>query len=136
MAGEQHGYKAVLKIDNAAGTLTTVVGGKSSSLEEAIDNADVTAFEETAKRYVIGQEDADLSFEGSYNPTNVAHIRGIKRMVRDFEYYPGGEASGEEKLAGQLIVTSIGRSSSTEDAAKFSAGFKVTGGVTGTTIGA
>lgn len=130
MSGEKHGSLAVLKVANSGDVITVIDGGSSASLEEAIDTAETTSFGDTAKRYIAGLEDATLSFEGSWTPTNVALVRGIKRQVKAFEYYPAGEGSGNEKLTGDLIITSIGRESTTDDKVSLSVEFQVTGGVT------
>lgn len=130
MAGEVHGSKAELKIKNAASVLTVIDGGTSASLEEAFETAEVSAFLDTSKRYIAGLADATLSFEASSTTGNAATLRGIKGLVRDFEYYPAGNVSGEEKLSGQLLITSLSRSSDLSDAVKISAEFQVTGGVT------
>lgn len=134
MANEEHGSKAVIKIANAGDVLTKVSGGSSTSLEESIDTAEVTEFEDGAKRYIAGLEDANLSLEASYTPAGVEHLRGIKKQLKAFEYYPAGEGLGEEKLTGELLITSISRASDVNEKVTLSAAFQVSGGVTGETL--
>lgn len=134
MAGEVHGSKAVLKIQNAAGVLTKVAGGNSADLNESIDTAETSSFEDTAKGYIPGLEDATISLEANYTSTNRQHLRGIKRMTRNFEYFPAGEAVGQEKLTGALILTSISRSSGMDGAVSLSCEAQISGGVAATEV--
>jgi len=129
MAGEVHGSKAELKVQNGAGVLTVVDGGSSASLQEALDTAETTAFGDEAKRYIPGLSDGTMSFEGSYTPTNIALVRGIKGMLRNFEYFPAGNSAGNEKLSGSLLVTSINRSSDVSDKVGLSVELQCSGAI-------
>lgn len=134
MAGEKHGSNAELQIADSGDVLTIVDGGTSSSLDEAIDTAEVTAFADGSKRYIAGLEDATISFEASKTDSNITLLRAIKGAVKSFEYYPAGNVSGEEKLAGSLIITSISRSADLTDTVKISIEAQITGGVTATDV--
>ncbi len=134
MAGEIHGSKAQLKIQNAGGALTVVDGGSESGVEESIDTAEISQFGDIAKAYIAGLSDGSGSFNGSATPTNKSLIAGIKQLTRTFEYYPAGNTTGQEKLAGSLIITQFNRTSNIDGKAELSVNFQITGVITVTLV--
>jgi len=134
MAGEVHGSKAEFKVQNQAGTITAIGGGSSQSLDESIDTAEISKFLDTAKNYIAGLSDGTVSWDGNWNPTDVTLFRGIKQMVRTFEFYPAGNSTGNEKIAGSLIMTQLTRNSDIGDKVGMSVSFQLTGALTTTTI--
>lgn len=136
-----HGSKAVLKIaDDVSGTgvLRDISDALSESAgEQSVDTAEVTAFGNTAKAYIAGLEDGNLTFSGHYtNTAQKVHqvLSAIKRKVIAFEFFPAGEVSGEAKQAGDCILTSYTVNSTVTGAVSVSGTFQITGGITDSTV--
>lgn len=140
MAGFVHGSKAVLKIGDdvtGTGTLQDISDAlNESGTEQSVDTAEVTAFGDTAKEYIAGLEDGNLSLSGHFkNDANKVHavLSAIKRKKVDFEFYPEGTTTGNALQSGVCILTSYSVQSSTGDRVTVSASFQVSGGVTEST---
>jgi hypothetical protein len=125
VANEVHGSKAQLKLAAAI-----VAGGNNLSVSESFDTAEVTAFADAAKRYIAGLADGTFQFDASWQPANITALIALKAIVTTFELAPAGPATGNEKLTGSCIMTSLQRTSSTGDKVGISAQFQITGGVT------
>lgn len=134
-----HGSKAVLKVaDDAGGTLQDISDALSEGAsEQTVDTAEVSAFGDTAKAYIAGLEDGNLTFSGHFrNDANKVHdvLKDIKRKIVAFEWFPQGETSGNAKQAGDCILTSYSVSSSVSGAVSVSGTFQITGGITDSAV--
>ena len=70
MAGRKHGSKGSVKLDPAGtipGTPVTVADLNAWTLDMARDQADVTAFGDTNKQYVLGLPDVKGTYGGWWN---------------------------------------------------------------------
>ncbi len=127
----KHGKELVFKLDNGAGVITDLTSHvKSVDLPQTIETSDETTAGNTAKVYIPGLTDAQLSINGPFSPAIDAHMDGIIGKVGSFEYSPEGTATGSPKKTGECILTSYNPSSSVSGGAvQYSAQFQVTGPV-------
>lgn len=71
MAGRKHGSTGQVKMDPTGGATTVVVADmKAWSLDMARDQADVTAFNDTVKQYVLGLPDCKGTYEAWWTTTS------------------------------------------------------------------
>lgn len=131
-----HGSRAVLKINDASSSLTDVSAYLSSAgLSNVADVAEVSTLNSTAKQYIGGLKDGSFPLEGNFEPTADALLSGVLGGSADgFEYYPAGTATGMPKYTGNGFLVSYEITTPVDDAAKFSAEYQVTGGITRGTV--
>lgn len=131
-----HGSRAVLKISSAASALTDVSAYLSSAgLSNVADVAETSTLNSTAKQYIGGLKDGSFPLEGNFEPTADALLSGVLGgTADDFEYYPAGTATGSPKYTGSGFLVSYEITTAVDDAAKFSAEYQVTGGITRGTV--
>jgi hypothetical protein len=126
-----HGSTAVFKVQDSGGTLRDLSAYLTSTgLPRETDVAETTTLGKTAKTYIPGLEDGSIPIEGPWEPTLDGYLDGIRRMTRNFEYYPAGTAVGAVKYSGACILTSYEINSEVEDANSFSGEFQITDTVT------
>lgn len=131
-----HGSKATLKLDNSVGTLVDLSGYITSvAMPRTIDTAETSALADTAKEYVIGLEDGQITLEGNWDPTLDAHMNGVKRGLTgeasiSYEYGPAGSAGGAVKYSGECFLTAYDQTSPIGDASRWTATLQLTGAVT------
>lgn len=64
-----HGKNSVIKVDNAAGTLTDISSVTNSvEMPRSIDTGETTAMGNSAKTYIAGLNDGTVSISGLYDP--------------------------------------------------------------------
>ena len=131
-----HGSRAVLKISDSASTLTDVSAYLTSAgLGNTADLAETSTLNTTSKQYIAGLKDGSFSLEGNFDPTADSVLSGVLGgTADDFEYYPAGTATGAPKYSGSGFLVSYDITTGVDDAAKFSAEYQVTGGVTRGTV--
>lgn len=95
MAGEVHGSQT--RVHFVGYDLSPYL--KSATIEETVDTADVTAFTDLAKRYIVGQEDGSFTADGNYVSTQGAVRDALEAAagVKDalLTVYPEGDALGK-----------------------------------------
>lgn len=128
----KHGKELVFKLDNGAGSLVELTAHvKSVDMPRSIETSDETTAGNTAKVYIPGLTDAQLSINGPFSPTIDAHMDGIVGKVCSFEYSPEGTATGSPKYSGECIMTSYSPSAGVSGGAvQFAAQFQATGTIT------
>lgn len=129
-----HGSIAVMKVADSGSVLQDVSAFLTQAgLADAVDTAESSHLGDTAKEYVAGLEDHTFDLQGDLDATIDAQMNGIKRLVRNFEYYPFGASGGagtNVKYSGSAILTKFDRSTPVNGLATFTASFQVTGAVT------
>jgi hypothetical protein len=109
-----HGKAAVIKIDNAAGTLTDISNvSNAGDLSNSLGTGETTSFGQGDKTFIAGLREGTFSIGGSYD-NNVD--KTIKEMIdaiangtlatMSLEYYPAGNTTGKVKYACENIPTS------------------------------
>lgn len=64
-----HGKNSIIKVDNAAGTLTDISAVTNSvELPRSLDTGETTTFGTSAKTYIAGLNDGTVSISGLYDP--------------------------------------------------------------------
>lgn len=129
-----HGKKAVVKVDNASGTLTDISDFTDSvSWSGQRDLGQVTAFGDNDHAFLDGVRNTTFTMSGSVDPSVTTTLIGIynaQDSSRSFEINPAGTASGLPKLTGEAFMTSLDVSATTANKVAWSAGFQVSGLVT------
>jgi hypothetical protein len=128
-----HGRVATLKIDDVGGTLrdyTTYAYNISLDLNR--DTAEVSAFGNAHKDYLVGQYGGTLTFDIHYDPTFVGYLFALlistaAGALTDIEYSVQGDAV---KYGCKGFVTSVSPKSSLSDANAFSVSMQISGAVT------
>lgn len=128
----KHGSKAVVKIDNSAGTpvdLTTHID--KFSMPREVDTAEVSTFGLTSKVRIAGLKDGKASAEGPWDATIEAHMQGILGFETvTVDYSPEGTGTGTRNIKCEAILVSYEPSSDVGDADKYKAEFELTGDAT------
>lgn len=133
-----HGKSAVLKLDNAAGSLVDYSAYLNSiQMPRSIATAETTTFgvAGSAKTYIVGLTDATISLSGLFDATADATLAGVlgQTATLTFEYGPTGSTAGMIKYTGECIMTSYQIQAAVGDAVQASVDCQVTGVVTRTT---
>ena len=64
-----HGKNSIIKVDNAAGTLTDISSVTNSvELPRSLDTGETTTFGTSAKTFIAGLNDGTVSISGLYDP--------------------------------------------------------------------
>jgi len=135
-----HGKGGVFKVDNSAGTLSTLTSYVDQwSISNSIDMAETTTMGSEVKTFLSGVSDATISVSGLYDSTATtgpdAVLNGLVGLetTSTFELGPEGSTSGKVKYTGECFLTGYQITDSAGDAVKFTADFQVTGAITKTT---
>lgn len=125
------GSELVFKLDNGAGSLVDLTAHvKNVDMSRSIETSDETTAGNTAKVYLPGLTDSQLSISGPFSPTIDGHMDGIIGKIGTFEYSPEGTATGSPKYTGECILTSYTPSSGVSGGAvQYAAQFQVSGTV-------
>src|SRR5690242_18942885 len=114
----KHGSKAVVKIDNSAGTpvdLTTRIS--KFSMPREVDTADASTFGLTSKVKIAGLKDGKATAEGPWDATIEAHMQGILGFETvTLDYNPEGTTTGTRNIKCEAILTSYQPDSDIGDA--------------------
>lgn len=136
-----HGKNAVIKIGDA----TNVLYDLSPIVDQAdnprsLGTSEVTHFGSTAKEFIVGLSDSNLSIQGKFDATIDGKISGaIDALIAgtitslSFEYSPAGTATGTPKYTGNFIITNYTVSSPVANAVTIKLDGQVTGARTRTT---
>lgn len=126
-----HGSDAYFGVDDSGATLRDLSAYLTSAgLPRSADVGEVSTMGVSSKQYIGGLKDATIPIEGPFDPTVDGWLEGILGVIRDFEYGPAGNASGQVKYSGTAILTSYEVSTPVDDAATFTGEFQVTGDIT------
>lgn len=134
----RHGSLAVFKITDAGATLRDLSTYLTEApLELSQDTAEVTTLGAAAKVYIPGLADGTFSLNGIFDVTVDGWLAGLVSVslaARAYEYYPGGNVTGQPKFVGTAILTKYNPAAQVDDAVKFSAEFQNSGAITRTLV--
>lgn len=130
-------YKDItIKIDNAAGTLTDVTSYLTSgSIRSTQDTIEDTGMGDTERQYLFGLAGATFPIAGMLNSTTegiFGPLVGNRTTATKTFQYDSGAAAGVYR--GEVLVTSVEVSSSTNSLETFSAEATFDGAVTRTSV--
>lgn len=135
-----HGKNSVIKVDNAAGTLTDISAVTNSvELPREIETAETSHFGSNAKEYIVGLNDGSVSISGLYDPAIDAILSASVDAVAtgalasaSVEYSPAGLPASATKPTYKLEVlwTSYSTSGGVGDPVSFKLEGQRTGGTT------
>lgn len=137
-----HGKNSVIKVDNAAGTLTDISAVSNSvEMPRAIDTGETTAFGAAsgAKTYIAGLNDGTVSISGLYDPAVDATLSAAVDAVAagtlasaTVEWSPNGtpNSATKPKFTCEVLWTSYSVSAGVGDVETF----KLEGQRTGPTV--
>ena len=135
------GQSGVLKLDNYAGSVTSIAEVRSFSIEHTVNTVEDTVMGDQYKTYKtnlnewsgsadIYLNDADLTAFGNILIGDTAGARSLGQELR-IEAYPGGNPSaGYPKVSGNIIATGFSISSSMDGMVEASISFSGTGNLT------
>lgn len=137
-----HGRFAVIKMDNAAGTLFDLSSiSNNIDYPESYGTGETTSFGQTAKSYLVGLTDATVSIGGTYDNTLMATIRaavaacvastvGGSGQSLTVEYSPQGTTTGKPKYTFEAVPTGVSFSSPVGGVGTFKLDLQRTGATT------
>lgn len=129
-----HGNDAVVKLDNAAGTLTDITSYVTRvTLSRNGETADVTTLADDWTKLVGGMKNATISIEGPYDPTFAAIGNAALGAQKTFEYHPQGTGSGSPVASVEIFGTSFAPTSGTDDASRWTLEGSTSGAITDST---
>lgn len=107
---------SVIRIDNSTGTILNLSDqiDTCSAIGKEVDALEVTAFADSAERFVAGIEKSKtLELGGPYNGTSSGsliadwHYSTLVGTIQTVEINPGGTASGRRKITGEFLCVSF-----------------------------
>lgn len=107
-----HGKNSIIKVDNAAGTLTDISAVTNSvELPRSLDTGETTTFGTSAKTYIAGLNDGTVSISGLYDPAIDATLSAAVDAVANgtlasasVEWSPAGLPASATKPTFKLEV--------------------------------
>lgn len=130
-----HGKNTVIKIGDG----TNVLYDLSPVIDQgdnprSLGTSEVTHFGSTAKEFIVGLTDSNISVQGKFdaaidlkiNAAIDALIAGTLSSI-SFEYHPAGTATGTPKFSGNFIITNYTVSSPVANAVTIKLDGQVTG---------
>ena len=128
-----HGKNGYIKVgDN---NLSSYLNSKS--LDTSTDIAEVSTFGNDSKKYIQGLEDGTIPLEGPWDSTVDGYMAALKGAGEtSFEYGPAGNAGGNVKYSGNVVLSAYNISQDLTGAISFSATLQLSGDVTRGTFSA
>jgi hypothetical protein len=107
-----HGKNSIIKVDNAAGTLTDISSVTNSvELPRSLDTGETTTFGTSAKTFIAGLNDGTVSISGLYDPAVDATLSAAVDAVANgtlasasVEWSPAGLPASATKPTFKLEV--------------------------------
>ena len=129
-----HGKGAYFALDTlAAGNALSNVSDwtDTTDLNRVIEAGETTTYGDDNKTYIVGLEDHTIALGGKWDPAlNTVMVgTGASEVIRDFEFGPAGNSTGDVKFSGDCIVTNFSISVSVDGVVTWSADMQVTGDV-------
>jgi len=129
----EHGKVTVFKLDNSGGTLTDLSAYLNNvDFSREIDTPESTVYGLDDRTYIAGLRTASFSISGFWETANLDALVGTivgQTAALEFEYGPGGQASGDIKYTGSCYCTNYSISNPVDGIVSFTADFQVTGAV-------
>lgn len=138
-----HSKLTVIKLDSATGGTLTDVSAycNKTTLPRKLDLDDVTTFGNTSKQWLPGFGDGDIDMGGPWTAASHGFFSALEAGFRagtltsiTFNYGPEGFDTGDQKQSGELIMTDYDVMSDVKGPVEWTAKFKVTGGITDSTV--
>lgn len=130
-----HGKDARFKIADSNGAMQDISAMVNKvDLQRQADTAEVSAFGDKYKAYIPGLIDATISFEGMTDVTLSGYFDDLLGELTTWEFYPGGEDSGQIKYEGSGMVTSLEQAADIGGAITCSGELQVAGEVVRTLV--
>jgi hypothetical protein len=137
-----HGKVAVIKIDNAAGTLVDISAiSNAGDLSNSLGTGETTSFGQGDKTFIAGLKDGTFSIGGSYDNVQDKMIQEMMDAIANgtlasmsLEYFPAGNTSGKVKYACENIPTSYTVSSPVGGVTTFKLDLQRTGALSQTVV--
>ena len=134
------GQSGVLKLDNYAGSVTSIAEVRSFSIEHTVNTVEDTVMGDQYKTYKpnlnewtgsadIYLNDADLTAFGNILIADTAGARSAGQELR-IEAYPGGNTAGYPKVSGNIVATGFSINSTMDGMVEASISFSGTGALT------
>lgn len=129
----KHGSLGEFKL--YSGSLRDVSGYlELAGIKRAIDTAETTGLKDTAKEHIPGLSDATISGNGQYDVTLDGYIdvalAAQATTAPLWEYYPGGNVTGQVKYSGSCLITKWDTESKIDDKSTCELELQVTGAIT------
>jgi hypothetical protein len=126
---------AVIKLDNAAGTLVSLedkIASGGISIEHETDDA--INLSDTADDHTVGMKDpGEFTMEGVYTQSRALLLMQAWRTpgdsTRTIEYNPEGAGTGDEKYTVESIMTGLSLESDESSTVMLSSTHKLTGDI-------
>lgn len=131
----RHGKGAYFALTSSTGgTINASSGVDDSSLERAVETAEVTTYGDDDKVYLSGLRDATIPFSGHFASTYakkfdpmLGHSTGTT-----FTWGPEGNSTGRRKYTGKAIITELSYEVPVDDKVSMSGSLQVSGPITST----
>ncbi|HEX5704875.1 MAG TPA: hypothetical protein VFX97_16880 [Pyrinomonadaceae bacterium] len=132
-----HGTNTVVKLDNAAGSLTAITDYivKVGPFGRPQETHDVTTLGNTSKNFMLGLKDGDqISIECIYDNALETILAAINALTtgasQSFEIHPEGTATGKPKYSVETFLANYNIDSSVNAPIGISITLQKTGAVT------
>lgn len=104
---------SIVRVDNSTGTILSLGTAidSVSDVGKQVDALEVTAFSDTAERFIAGIEKSqEVTLEGPYEDSGSAapdnHYSTLVGTIQTVEFNPAGTASGRRKITGEFLCVS------------------------------
>ena len=124
------GKNSVFKLDNSGGSITDLSAYITDvSVDFGDDAADVTAYGNSSKDYILTLADGSLGVTALFDATLLAHLGAVRgsSSTLSYEFYPAGTTGGLPKINGECILTSMSPGSSVGGTATLNFNLQCTG---------
>ena len=124
------GKNSVFKLDNSGGSITDLSAYITDvSVDFGDDAADVTAYGNSSKDYILTLADGSIGVTALFDATLLAHLGAVRgsSSTLSYEFYPAGTTGGLPKINGECILTSMSPGSSVGGTATLNFNLQCTG---------
>lgn len=132
-----HGKKAVVQLDNGAGTLTDITAYLSkTAIERMRETAETTVFGLENKTYVAGLKDMTISGEGNFDAALDAILDAASGtdLTKTAQIDPQGAGTGNIRYSVETLITKYSLDLSVGEKGSCSFELQCTGVVTRTVL--
>lgn len=129
----KHGTNGVFKL--YSGSLRDISNYlELAGIKRAIDTAETSGLGDAAKEYIPGLSDATISGNGQFDVTLDGYIdvalAAQSTTAPTWEYFPGGNTTGQPKYSGSCLITKWDTESKIDDKVTCELELQVTGAIT------
>ncbi len=104
------GKNSVFKLDNSGGSITDLSAYITDvSVDFGDDAADVTAYGNSSKDYILTLADGSIGVTALFDATLLSHLGAVRgsSSTLSYEFYPAGTTGGLPKINGECVLTSM-----------------------------